>query len=97
LFGILSKREGASLAPAFTPLLGALDRAAKAAVLDRLDPLMPSLPAERRSWFEPHIPHNAAKSPDHYRRIGRNLQKTMLYDSGLMPLGMLRDCLDLAL
>lgn len=33
----------------------------------------------------------------HYEELGRNLRKTLVYRSGVSPLGLLRNCLDHAL
>jgi type III restriction enzyme len=33
----------------------------------------------------------------HYEELSRNLRKTLIYRSGVSPLGMLRSCLDYAL
>ncbi|GMV70199.1 MAG: restriction endonuclease subunit R [Leptolyngbya sp. PLA2] len=97
MFEFLSKREGSNLAPAFTSLLGQLDSAAKAMVLHRLGPFVPGMPSEQRAWFEPYISGATAKPVEAYKRLAQNIRKTILYSSGLMPLGMLRDCLDFAL
>lgn len=97
MFDFLSKRDGVNLAPAFTALLGALDHAAKAMILQKLGPLVPGLPAEQRAFFDVYVRGEGAKPGDHYRRMAQNLRKTLLFSSGVMPLGLLRDCLDYAL
>lgn len=97
MFEFLAKRDGVNLAPAFVALLGPLDNAAKAMVVRRLGPLVPGLPADQRAWFEPYIAGRADRPPDHYKRMAQNLRKTLLFSSGLMPMGMARDCLDYAL
>jgi len=97
IFGLLTKREGANLAPVFTPLLGAIDSAAKSLVAEKLQPLVPGLPQDQRAWFEPYLQGAGAKHPDHYKKLAQNMRKTLLFGSGLMPVGLLRDCLDYAL
>lgn len=97
LFDFLSKREGVSLSPVFASLLGTLDNAAKAIVGQKLGPLVPGLPGDQRTWFEPYLPRDASRPPEHYKRIAQNLRKTLLFNAGLMPIGLLRDCLDYAL
>jgi type III restriction enzyme len=97
MFEFLTKREGANLASAFTSLLGAIDHAAKAMVNGRLGTAIPPLPSDQRAWFDPYIPAYTASNADKYRRIAQNLKKTLLFDSGLMPIGLLRDCLNYAL
>lgn len=39
----------------------------------------------------------AARPAEHYKRMAGSLRKTLLFQSGLMPLGLLRECLDYAL
>ena len=97
MFDFLSKRDDVNLAPAFTALLGPLDNAATALVNLRLGPLVPGLPADQRTWFEPFVQGQTARPADHYKRVAQNLRKTLLFQSGLMPLGLLRDCFDFAL
>lgn len=97
MFEFLRKREGANLAPAFMPLLGAIDVAAKSLIAEKLQPLVPGLPQDQRAWFEPYLQGAGSKHPDHYKRLAQNLRKTLLFGSGLMPVGLLRDCLDYAL
>lgn len=97
MFEILKKWDEANLAPAFASLLGRLDAAAKALVVAKLLPGVPGLPQEQRAWFNPYLQGGGAKPPDHYRRTAQNLRKTLLDQGGLMPMGLLRDCLDYAL
>lgn len=97
MFEFLRRREGANLAPAFMPLLGAIDGAAKALVAEKLQPLVPGLPQDQRAWFEPYLQGAGSKNPEHYKRVAQNIRKTLLFGSGLMPIGLLRDCLDYAL
>lgn len=97
MFEFLTKRTDVNLAPAFTALLGALDAAAKGLIGQKLGPLVPGLPGDQRTWFEPYIAGNGARPPDFYKRVAQNLRKTLLFQSGVMPMGLLRDCLDYAL
>ncbi len=97
MFEFLSKREGVNLAPAFTALLGALDSAAKAMIGQKLGPLVPGLPTDQKTWFEPYFQGTQARPAEWYKRVAQNLRKTLLFQSGLMPMGLLRDCLDYAL
>lgn len=97
MFEFLTKRADASLAPAFTPLLGVIDGAAKAVITHRLQQRVPGLPSDQRAWFEPPLQGKSDKKTDHYKRVNTNLRKTLLFDGGLMPIGLLRDCLDYAL
>lgn len=95
--GFLRKRQGVNLAPAFTSLLGPLDAAARALIRAKLAPATPGVPAEQRAWFDPHTPGDGSRPTEHYQRMSRNLRKMLLYDAGVMPVGLLRDCLEYAL
>ncbi len=97
MFEFLRKREGTNLAPVFTPLLGAIDGAAKGLVAGKLQPLVPGLPQDQRAWFEPYLQGAGSKRPEDYKRLAQNMRKTLMFGSGLMPVGLLRDCLDYAL
>lgn len=97
MFDFLSKREGANLAPAFTGLLGAVDGACRALVISRLQSSVPAMPQEQRVWFDSYFDSNGSMPPAHYTRVAQNLRKTLLFNSGLMPVGLLRDCLEYAL
>lgn len=65
--------------------------------MDRLLPTVPGIASEQRIWFDPNLDRNAAKATEHYKRVAANLRKTLVTSSGLMPIGLLRDCMDYAL
>lgn len=96
-FEFLSKRQGANLAPAFAGLLGPIDGLARSLIAARLGPMVPGLPQDQRAWFEPYVSGGGSKPSDFYKRMTLNLRKTLLFDSGLMPIGLLRDSLDYVL
>ncbi len=97
-FEFLCKRKGVNLAPAFVGLLGPLDAVARTLLADKLQDRVPGRPEDQRAWFDPYFDcQNAAKPPGHYRRMAQNLRKTLLYEAGLMPIGLLRECLEYAL
>jgi type III restriction enzyme len=93
----LRKREDADLAPAFTSLLGEIDSAARDIIVERLLPSVPGISSDQRIWFDPRLDGNAAKTAEHYKKMAANLRKTLVTSSGLMPIGLLRDCMDYAL
>jgi type III restriction enzyme len=97
MFDFMSKKGGMSLAPAFTALLGPLDNQAKLIIGKRLGGHVPGIPADQRTWFEPYTQGTPARPADWYKRVAQNLRKTLLFQSGVMPIGLLRDCLEYAL
>ncbi len=96
LFQFLKKKAGQSLAPVFTPLLGPLDEAARAVLLQRLGPDVPTERETQRGFFEPDargLPKHAAEM---YQRRGRDLRRTLVDHNGASPIGLLRWCLQFA-
>ncbi len=96
MFDYLSKRDCASFAPAFTGLLGQIDGASKGLIVRSLQMAVPALPQEQRNWFDPYLSGNASMAEGHYRQMQMNLRKTLLFNAGLMPVGLLRNCLEYA-
>ena len=97
LFVFFEKKTGVNYAPVFTALLGVLDEAAKALLVQRLLPKMPATAPEQKAWFDPYLGGLDPRLHRHYQETARNLRKTLVYQSGVSPLGLLRNCLDFAL
>lgn len=97
LFRFLEKKEGQSLSPAFTPLLGPLDEASKAVLLKRLGPEIPTEREAQKTFFQANASGLTEKEADDYRRRGSNLKRTLVDHNGLSPIGLLRECLEYAL
>jgi type III restriction enzyme len=98
LFRFIEGKEGMSFAPVFQPLLGRLDDAARALLVARLSPSLPAATPDQRTWFEPYYPpalHPGARS--HLEGVARNLKKTLVFNSGVSLIGLLRSCMDYAL
>jgi len=96
MFDFLSKREGASLAPAFNTLLGAIDSACRAFVTSRLQGAMPAAPQDQRAWFDSYFSRPASMPVPHYGKFAQNVRKLLLFGAGMMPIGMLRNSLEYA-
>jgi type III restriction enzyme len=94
LFHFLEQKEGMSFAPVFTPLLGPLDEAAKGLILDSLLPAMPEARDEQRVFFEPDYGDLSEGQAKRLRSLADNLRRTLVNRNGLMPVGLLRSCLD---
>ncbi len=97
LFRFFEKKEGVNYAPVFTALLGVVDECAKGLVLRKLSAHMPANQVDQQDWFFPYLGKVDQRMRRHYEDLGRNLRKTLVYRSGVSPLGMLRSCLDYAL
>jgi hypothetical protein len=97
LYLFFERKQGVNYAPVFSALLGVMDEAAKALIIQKLTPAMPQNAPDQREWFSPYLAKVDQRMHRHYQEIGRNLQKTLVYKSGVSPLGLLRNCMDYAL
>lgn len=97
LFMFFEKKTGANYAPAFAALLGVFDETAKGFVIQKLTSAMPLAAPDQKAWFDPYLGKTDSKTHRHYQELARNLQKTLVFKSGVSPLGLLRNCLDYAL
>lgn len=94
LFQFFEKKEDMSFAPVFTPLLGPLDESAKGLISDLLLPLIPSVPAEQKIFFAPYYEGLNKGTTDWLKMNAKNLEKTLIFKNGLMPIGLLKFCLE---
>jgi type III restriction enzyme len=97
LFLFFERKTGANYAPAFAALLGVIDETAKGLVTQKLGGAMPTTAPEQRAWFEPYLGKTDPRTHRHYQELARNLQKTLVFKTGVSPLGLLRNCFDYAL
>lgn len=97
LFRFFENKEGMNYAPVFNAMLGSLDDAARALVVRRLRPEVPNTSQNQRAWFEPHLGRADGGQRRHYESMAQNLKKTLVHNSGISPMGLLRNCLDFAL
>jgi len=93
LFRFLEKKESATFGPVFQPLLGPLDEAATALMLERLSPFVPTDPQEQKVFFEPYYGSLSKSDIDYHDRHAKFLRRTLVFRNGLMPLGLLEFCL----
>jgi type III restriction enzyme len=96
LFRFLENKSGNLLAPVFTPLLGALDEAAKAMLLKRLGPQIPTGREEQKRFFQTTASGLTEKEAEDYKRRSSNLKRTLVDHGGMSPIGLLRECLEFA-
>jgi type III restriction enzyme len=97
LFRFFENKEGMNYSPVFTAILGSLDEAARGLVVRRLQPLMPAKAPDQKTWFEPYLRDADRRMQPHYEKMANNLKRTLVFSNGIMPLGLLRDCMEYAL
>jgi type III restriction enzyme len=83
--------------PVFNALLGSLDEAARGLLIRRLQPLMPALVPDQKTWFDPYLRDADRRTQPHYEKMLKNLKRTLVFKNGIMPMGLLRDCMEYAL
>ncbi len=97
LFRFFEGKEGMNFSPIFTALLGSVDEAARGQIVKHLSTDLPASAPEQKAWFDPYLRDVDDKLTPYYRRMALNLKKTLVFNNGLSPLGLLRSCLDYAL
>jgi type III restriction enzyme len=97
LYSFFEKKKGQNFAPAFQPLLGSIDEAAKGLMMRRLGDDVPSHPVELDDFFSPHLGNLPGKVKGYLNKHAMNLKKTLVYRNGLWPMGLLAFCLDFGL
>jgi len=96
LFNFLEKKDGVSYAPVFTPLLGAIDDAAKTFVIETLKASIPEDLNRRQRFFEPDLTVLHPRDENFTRRQAINLRRTLVENDGVMPVGLLKWCIEYA-
>jgi type III restriction enzyme len=96
LFKFLEKKDGVSFAPVFTPLLGAIDDAAKAFIISTLKDAIPADSKQQQRFFEPDLKVLHPREEGIHKKHGTNLRRTLLESDGVMPIGLLKWCLEYA-
>ena len=89
-------KESATFAPVFQPLLGPIDHAAEALLLQKLSPDVPAVEAEQKDFFEPDMKDAKKSSVSFLKDRARTLKRLLIHRSPLMPSGILSFCLDYA-
>ncbi|MCP5060299.1 MAG: DEAD/DEAH box helicase family protein [bacterium] len=97
LYSFFENKEGMNYAPAFNALLGSLDESSRGLLKRRLQDEVPPVGNEAEDWFSPYFEKPDRRKLPGYKAMARNLKKTLVYDSGISPLGLLRTCMDFAL
>lgn len=98
LYRFLENKENINFASVFTGLLGSMDEAAKGLINRRLESHLPVDMPSQKAWFEPYLPFTMEnRKQKYFEGMALNLKKTLVFQSGLSPIGLLRSCLDFAL
>ena len=97
LFRFFENKEGMNYSPVFTALLGSLDEAARSLIVRRVQPVMPATVPDQKTWFDPYLRDGGRRSQQRYAKMAQNLKRTLVFNNGIMPLGLLRDCMEYAL
>lgn len=97
LFRFFENKEGMNYSPVFNALLGSLDEAARGLLVRRLQPSMPAIVPDQKTWFDPYLRDTDPRMQPHYQKMAQNLRRTLVFNNGIMPLGLLRDCMEYAL
>jgi type III restriction enzyme len=97
LFRFFENKEGMNYAPVFNALLGSIDEACKGVIVRRLKPSVPVAVNDQKTWFAPYLGNVDHRMEKHYSTTAQNLKRTLIFNNGISPLGLLRTCLDFAL
>ncbi len=96
LFHFLKKKKDVSFAPVFTPLLGPMDEAARGMLLRKLKDDVPADRVTQYEFFRPNLADLPTGESNFHIRQAKNLERTLVDQNGLMPIGLLRWCLNYA-
>lgn len=97
LFRFMQDKPGINFAPVFNALLGAMDEAAKGLILRKLQSDLPTTVPEQKAWLAPYMDTIEPGRRQRYKDMAQNLKRTLVFNNGLSPVGLLRVCLDYAL
>jgi type III restriction enzyme len=97
LYYFLQSKEGFTFGSAFNPLLGPLDDSARAIIVKLLESEIPESRVKQKEFFYPELHYSISRGQaKFYERQASNLERTLLYGNGLMPIGLLKWCLEFA-
>lgn len=96
LFNYMAKKQKMSFSPVFQPLLGPLDAAAEVVLLERLEPALPEESEEQAAFFSPDLSAEKKKHQNFLENQASLLRRFLVHRSPIMPVGLLRFCLDYA-
>ena len=92
----MQKEKALPFAPVFQPLLGRIDAAAEALLLDRLSADVPAESAKQKDFFEPDMSGVKARDAKFYLERARTAKRLLVHRNPIMPTGLLVFCLQYA-
>jgi len=95
LFRFYENKTDLVFSPVFTPLLGPIDRCAQDLVFARLVADIPKKELEQRDYFVPYMAVATGRA-NYLLDNGKRIQKLLVYNAAIMPIGVLRFCLEYA-
>ena len=90
------EKQKVSFSPVFQPLLGPLDAAAEGLLFERLEPALPEDAEDRAAFFAPDLERREEEAPGVPGESGLASKRLLVHRSPIMPVGILRFCLDYA-
>ena len=94
LFHFLKNKDDVSFAPVFTSLLGPMDEAARGMLLRELKDDVPADRVKQYEFFRPNLTNLPTGEANFHVRQATNLERTLVDQNGLTPIGLLRWCLN---
>lgn len=95
LFNFVKDKQS-SFSPCFTPLLAPWDQVSKNLVLALLKDEVPNLKLEQDRYFEPDYFMVSERDTNWLRKNASSLKKALVYNSFIMPIGLVSFCLEYA-
>lgn len=92
LFNFMQNKD-MNLSPCFTPLLGPLDELATSLIIRQIKQDMPLERVAQNNWFNPDMRFLSERDRTFYSQNANNLKRMLVYNNGVMPLGLLAFCL----
>ncbi len=96
LFRHYENKKDLIYSPVLTPLLGSIDLLCEAFMADRLDKHLPRGFQEQKDYFQPYMGNMDARRRDYLSANAEKIKKMLIYKSAVMPIGILRFCLEYA-
>ncbi len=97
LFRLTENKQNLSFAPAFTPLIGPLEDASNATLVERLTPFVPSGRAAQQDFFAPDLSVIEKHKLKYYESEIKKLERAVIFRSPISPMGHLRFALEVGL
>ncbi|MEO1698728.1 MAG: hypothetical protein AAFU73_15640 [Planctomycetota bacterium] len=97
LLRFMRDKQNMNHSAAFNVLLGPLDQASRGLLIRKLQDRAPQDADEQSEWFGLDDLQARGGKRKHYEATAENPRRTLIYERGTSPIGLLRNCLDYAL